>query len=134
MGKKKKKETVKSSSEKTKMDQFVEIGEEKIIQFETGANRGTAPALRYDLISPTFLERLAATCDEGQKKYGAGNYLKGIPCSNLLNHVYMHLEKWKEGNMHEDDLAHAVWNIMAIMHFEKHNPSMLDDELIYQKM
>lgn len=108
------------------------MAEEKMVRFETGANRGTSPELRYDLISPEFLKRLAATCHEGVIKYDAGNYLKGIPCSNLLNHAYAHLEKWKTGDSSEDHLGHAVWNLMAIMHFETHLPEMLDAELIYR--
>lgn len=106
------------------------IAEERI-EFETGAKRGTAPPVRYDLISPVFLRRLAETCHEGAEKYDPGNYLKGIPCSNLLNHAITHIEQWKAGDTSEDHLAHATWNLMAIMHFEEENPEMLDEELIY---
>lgn len=127
---KKKKKTKKQDKKVAKMVAET-MAEEKMVKFETGANRGTAPPVRYDLISPVFLRRLAETCHEGAIKYDAGNYLKGIPCSNLLNHAITHIEQWKSGDCSEDHLAHAAWNLMAIMHFEEHNPEMLDDELIY---
>lgn len=101
------------------------------VVFNTGAKRGTENTARYDLISPIALRRWAETCDEGAKKYGVGNALKGIPCSNLLNHAMNHIEKWRSGDRSEDHLAHAFWNIGMMMHFEERLPEMIDKELIY---
>jgi hypothetical protein len=50
-------------------------------------------------------------------KYGADNWTKGIPISNILNHLEKHLIQFKEGNLDEDHLGHAAWGIFALIHF-----------------
>lgn len=96
--------------------------------FETGAVRGThGDDTRYDLISPIGLRRLARAYAEGAAKYGANNWLKGLPASNTLNHVIAHIEKWRAGeSTGEDDLAHATWGLFALMHFEETRPELID--------
>lgn len=96
-------------------------------KFETGAVRSTdAESVRYDLISPIALRRLAETCAEGARKYGEGNWLKGIPGSDLFNHAVRHLYLWLNGDRSEDHLAHAVWNLFAIMHFEETRSDLIN--------
>jgi len=93
--------------------------------FETGAERckDVAGSLdkpcRYDLISHVALRRLAETYAEGAEKYGAGNWRKGIPMENLMNHALAHLVAYSGGDRNEDHLAHAVWNLATMMHFEE---------------
>jgi len=94
--------------------------------FATGAIRYPSEDLRYDLISPVALRRLAATYAEGAEKYSPRNWEKGIPTSNLWNHMMVHLEQWRQGATDEDHLGHAFWNLAAIMHFEEVMPSMND--------
>ena len=49
------------------------------IKFPSGAVRSNdADSERYDLITPIGLRRLALTCAEGEAKYGAHNWTKGI--------------------------------------------------------
>lgn len=99
-----------------------------VMTFDTGAVRGTdANGTRYDLISPVGLRRLAETYAEGSQKYGDNNWLKGIPASDLLNHAMKHIEQWRGGDASEDHLAHATWNILALMHFEERLPEMLEN-------
>jgi len=93
--------------------------------FDTGAKRSTFP-YRYDLISPVGMARLATTCDEGAKKYGEHNWEKGIPVSNLVNHVIGHLYRYLAGDTSEDHLAHAAWGCFAAMHMEETRPDMMD--------
>lgn len=103
-------------------------------QFDTGAVRGTdADLTRYDLISPIGLRRLAETYAEGSRKYGDDNWLKGIPANNLLNHAIKHIEQWRGGDTSEDHLAHAAWNLFAIMHFEEFMPEMVEGKCPHRK-
>lgn len=98
-----------------------------LTQFPSGAVRGTdTGSTRYDLITPIGLRRLAETYAEGSQKYGDYNWLKGIPASNLLNHAMKHIEQWRGGDASEDHLAHAAWNLLAIMHFEESQPDLID--------
>lgn len=94
--------------------------------FPSGAQRdSSADQERYDLISPLSLRRVARTCAEGAQKYGEHNWLKGIPASDLLNHALRHLELWWLGDQFEDHLAHAAWNILALIHFEETRPDLV---------
>lgn len=95
--------------------------------FDTGAIRSTdADEYRYDLITPIGLARLAKTCKEGADKYGDNNWLKGMPATVFLNHAIRHLYLYLEGDMSEDHLAHAAWNVLAVCHFEETMPQMID--------
>ncbi len=95
--------------------------------FPTGAVRGSdAENVRFDLITPVGLRRLAETCAEGAKKYGDANWLKGIPASVMLNHAIRHIYLWLAGDASEDHLAHAAWNVLGVCHFEEARPEMID--------
>jgi hypothetical protein len=85
--------------------------------FTTGAIRYEV-GYRFDLICPTALKRLAETYDEGAKKYADYNWCKGIPTSNMVNHAIAHLVAFMQGDKSEDHLAHAMWNVVAIIHNE----------------
>lgn len=103
------------------------MSEEDIRQFESGAVRSKdADNTRYDLISPIALRRLAETCAEGAKRYGDHNWLKGMPCSDVMNHCLRHLFLWMSGDTTEDHLAHSMWNVMALIHFEETRPDLMD--------
>ena len=85
-----------------------------------------ADDVRFDLITPVGLRRLAETCAEGARKYGDSNWERGIPASQMLNHALRHIYLWLEGDMQEDHLAHAAWNILGVCHFEETLPEMID--------
>ena len=96
-------------------------------KFSTGAVRSTdANSTRYDLISPVGLRRIAETYAEGAKKYGDNNWQKGMPASDTMNHAIRHINLWLSGDKTEDHLAHAAWNLIAIMHFEELKPECID--------
>lgn len=100
---------------------------DEMITFNTGARRSAdAQDVRYDLITPVGLRRLAQTCAEGAKKYGDHNWQKGIPATEMLNHAIRHIYLWLEGDAAEDHLAHAAWNILGVCHFEELLPEMID--------
>jgi hypothetical protein len=97
------------------------------IEFPSGAVRsGDAEQTRFDLITPIGLRRLAETCAEGAAKYGDRNWEQGFPASSLMNHALRHLNLWLAGDASEDHLAHAAWNVLALMHFEERRPELVD--------
>ncbi len=105
-------------------------------EFATGAVRSAGCAgeegyqfpLRFDLLfsNGEALRRLAATFGEGFAKYGADNWKKGIPESNLLNHAIAHLALYCERDTTEDHLAHATWNLLTLMWQQRNKPELLD--------
>lgn len=97
-----------------------------VLSFPGGGVREAQEELRYDLISPEGMRRLARAYSEGAKKYTDRNWEKGIPFSNLYWHMAEHQMKWLEGDTEEDHLAHAAWGLFALMHFERWKPEMDD--------
>ena len=98
-----------------------------ITQFPSGAIRSSdAEGVRFDLITPIGLRRLAETCAEGACKYGDYNWTRGIPASVMLNHAIRHIYLYLAGDEGEDHLAHAAWNLLAVCHFEEKLPAMID--------
>lgn len=99
--------------------------------FSTGANRqetvaGDTKPTRFDLISPIALRRLAETYAEGATRYGDYNWRAGMPFSDTINHCLAHIFQYLKGDKTEDHLAHASWNLFALMHFEETHPEMND--------
>jgi len=93
--------------------------QDRLHRFPTGAVRSCeADNERWDLIPFIGLLRLARTCAEGARRYGVGNWLRGIPIENLLDHAIRHLFFYIAGDRSEDHLAHAAWNILAACHME----------------
>lgn len=101
------------------------VVEGKVVKHPTGAVRSSErESVRYDLITPVGLRRLARTCDEGAKKYSDYNWEKGFPVGDLLNHAVAHLYAYLEGDRSEDHLAHAAWNCLAACHSEELWPEL----------
>lgn len=97
------------------------------VSYESGATRSSdTEGLRYDLISPHGLKRLAMTCAEGAAKYGDHNWQKGMPGWDLLNRTIRHTYLYISGDRSEDHLAHAAWNLFAFMHFQETAPHLTD--------
>ena len=81
-------------------------------QFPTGAVRdiGDGKGIPCE-IPPIALMRLARHFEAGAKKYGIGNFRKGIPLASLFNSAFRHLLAASEGRTDEDHLAAALWNV-----------------------
>ena len=95
--------------------------------FESGAQREALEhEVRYDLISPFGLARLAQTYAGGAMKYSDHNWRKGMPFSSLMNHVLNHLTLYQQDEGGEDHLAHAAWGLFAMMEFEETDPEQND--------
>lgn len=104
-------------------------------QFDTGAQRDVQDLKpRFDLISPFSLERLAWVYARGAEKYLPRNWEKGIPFSRCLASAERHLMQFKMGDTDEDHLAQAVWNLMAILHYQEVGPTGLDDLPKYDRL
>lgn len=94
----------------------------------TGAVRSTdADDVRYDLIPPSALRRLAVICADGAVKYDDTNWLKGLPFGDTINHGVRHFELWRSGDQSEDHLAKLAWMVFALMEFEDAGRTDLDD-------
>ena len=98
---------------------------DNLTKFPSGAVRSSDTAgLRYDLITPIGLRRVAQTCCEGAAKYGDWNWAQGMPITDLLNHALNHVYTYLGGDRSEDHLAHAAWNVLAAIHSEEQWPAL----------
>lgn len=88
---------------------------------------------RYDLITPFGLRRVAKWYELGAKKYADRNWEKGIPFSRCIDSAKRHIDKYVIGMPNEDHLAAAVWNLLAIIHYEELGMTELDDMPHYLK-
>jgi hypothetical protein len=111
-------------------DSVIRTNEAPVGAFGTGAVRQKklTDQYRFDLLDSNdeAMRRLAATFADGFMKYGADNWKKGFPASDLYAHAREHMLLWICGDKSEDHLAHACWNLMTIMWMEKNRPEMMD--------
>lgn len=89
------------------------LGENKAIR-EDKSGKG-----RYDLISPFAIDRLAKHLENGSKLYPDRNWEKGMPWSMFIDSAKRHITKFEMGMEDEDNLSAAIWNLMAIVHFQE---------------
>ena len=75
-----------------------------LCNFATEAYGGCYPSM--------FLE-VAKHFEEGAKKYGEGNYKKGIPAWCYIDSAVRHYLKWKRGDTNEHHDRAFVWNLMC---------------------
>jgi hypothetical protein len=98
-----------------------------IATYGAGAKR-SAKDVRFDLLSPIGLRRIAQAAHVGAEKYGPLNVEKGLPISVFLNHALSHIYSYLAGNRGaEDDLSHACWNLLFAMHSEELWPELNND-------
>lgn len=97
--------------------------------FNTGAVRDMHEG-KGDMLSLPMMAllRLSRHYEEGAKKYGRFNYLKGIPLSSFLDSTLRHLAKYIAGWDDEDHLAAAAFNILGALQMEEEHPEMCDLE------
>ncbi len=80
----------------------------------------------YSQLSHVALRLIAETTVEGDAKYGPGNWRKGIPVSNLLSHAIEHILKLQNGDITENHLGHALWNLEKAAHFIETRLDLID--------
>lgn len=108
-----------------------EWGEAIQVKFDTGAVRSSVTAggikpADYSQHTAAGMRRLAEAQAEGNTKYGYGNWQKGIPVSNLLSHALAHIFALQCGDISEDHLGHALWNLDKAAHFIETRPDLID--------
>jgi hypothetical protein len=107
--------------------------------FNSGAKRDDNTGKgAFELISPLALERLAKVYERGAGQKGARNWEGGFPMGRGIQSAKRHINQYLSGMRDEDHLAHAAWNLFAVMHFEECIergilPEELNDLPNYQK-
>jgi hypothetical protein len=100
----------------------------KVTKFATGAIRDTQDGKEdyVETLSWVALKRYAQYMTPKKKKYGAGNFKKGIPIENyeqsLVRHVQKYLANKYEGQQDEvgeDHLSAILFNVQGIMFEER---------------
>lgn len=89
-------------------------------KFKTGAKRDSNDdkPFVHNLQGYTRL-RFGYHTNMGAKKYGDGNFLKGIPSSVALESLDRHLAKYLNGDRSEDHLSAIIFNTQLVMLNEK---------------
>lgn len=100
----------------------------KKTKFNTGAVRDSQEG-KIDFVEPlsfTALHRYMGYMTEKKKKYGEGNFKKGIPIESYERSLMRHIDKYfrnkyENGNdePNEDHLAAIIFNTFGIMHEEE---------------
>lgn len=95
--------------------------EEKVARvFESGAKRDSnydKPFI-HNLLGYTR-QRFGYHMTIGARKYGDGNWTKGMPIGQYLESIDRHLAQYMEGDRSEDHLAAIMFGINGIMAEEK---------------
>lgn len=99
-----------------------------IRQFDSGAIRDSEENKEdyIETISWTAFRRYAQYMTEKKKKYGAGNFKKGIDIDSYERSLVRHLQKYMENKYEggivetqEDHLAAILFNVFGIIHEEE---------------
>lgn len=89
-------------------------------QFKTGAVRDTAEDKpRPELISPWAIVRIGHWLKLGAKKYGEGNWQRGMPFMRVIASLTRHTIAYMLGKKKEDHLAAVATNAIFLMHYEE---------------
>jgi len=109
--------------------------EEKQLGKETAA-RFSKGKIRHDLMAPWALDQIARVYTYGTIKYDDDNWWKGLRWKKeVFGCILRHIWKWFRGEKYDDEsglhhLAHAAWNCMALMEYER-NGIGIDDRVPY---
>lgn len=114
------------------------------------ARRYNSGKLRYQLITPIGLSKLAEVYTKGASKYtlfddegnmiedGSNNWKKGLPFTDIMDSAKRHIQAWESGedidpDLQSSHLANAAWNLFTIMHLTETNPEFDNRDLWYKK-
>ena len=95
--------------------------------FSSGAVRDMHEG-KGDMLSVPWaaMLRVSRHYENGAKKYGRYNYLKGIPVSSFIDSAMRHLAKYVAGYDDEDHLAAAAFNVPGV--FIEHIRRAMEEE------
>lgn len=106
----------------------------KRTEFETGAKRDIQHGKgRMDLLPWYGIIEVSKHCEEGADKYGEHNVDRGIPLHSLCDSAARHLAKFIAGEMDEDHLRAAAWNLLWALNQRTTHPE-LDDLYSHKKV
>ena len=88
--------------------------------------------LRLDLVPPEAIEAMASILTYGAGKYEERNWEKGIAYSRIYASAMRHLLAWWQGKDIDPEsglpaIEHALWNIMALVTYERRRMKHLDN-------
>lgn len=86
-----------------------------------------------DLLPWYGIMEVSKHCEEGAEKYGEHNVDKGIPLHSLCDSAARHLAKFIAGEMDEDHLRAAAWNLLWALNQRTTHPE-LDDLYSHKKV
>ena len=97
-----------------------------------GGLRYDGGKLRFDLFPPDALEELAKVYTMGAAKYAARNWERGQKYGVCFGAAMRHLWAWWRGEQRDKEsglhpLAHAAWNVLALLAYELRGMTDLDD-------
>lgn len=81
---------------------------------------------RVSLLSSDAILEIAKVATMGAEKYSPQNWRGGMKWSRLMDATQRHLLAYNSGNRKDSEsglshLAHAAWNIMALLEYEANN-------------
>lgn len=89
-------------------------------EFASGAVRDMPEGKgRCDLLPPAAILRLSRHFEAGAKKYGERNWEKGIPIKSFIDSSFRHILRYMNGEIDEDHLVAAAWNLMCALEMEE---------------
>ena len=101
-------------------------------QFETGAQRDSGEGkLRMSLVPHKALNDVMMRYLQGAETYGENNWKKGMKHSVLYDSAMRHLMQDFTGDVSEDHLGAALWNILGMI-WNRQNKPELDDRKDYE--
>lgn len=96
-------------------------------EFSTGAVRDMHEGKgRMDLLPWNAIIAVSKHCENGAKKYGEHNVDKGIPVHSLIDSGLRHTAKYVIGQIDEQHLVAACWNLLWALEMELTRPELVD--------
>jgi len=118
------------------MKNYIRSEEEEKQMGQETAGRFSEGKIRHDLVAPWALNEIARVYTYGTIKYSDDNWWKGLRWKrDVFGCILRHAWKWFRGERNDDEsglhhLAHAAWNCMALMEYER-NKIGIDDRVPY---
>ena len=93
--------------------------------------------LRFDLIPPGPLKRVAEVYTIGAKKYTDRNWEKGLAWGRIFGAMMRHAWSWWSGEIHDPvdgqhHLASVAWCALTLMEYENTHPELDDRKETYK--
>lgn len=108
--------------------------EEKAAALSVGGARWNAGKERWDLVPFDALAEVVRVYTRGAEKYSEDNWLKGMPWRICIGATFRHFTAWILGEDRDQEtgchhLAHAIWNLMALLTYGIRGMNEFDDRL-----